>query len=90
LRVSQPLSLLAAIYSVLRQLFEGKYFLDNCYPEAVRPGGNCAAQAQLQQALHVVDANWRGIGAIPASGYTLSAQFTKHDAHAYRPVHGVG
>jgi len=75
-----PASLLAAFYSVLRQLLEGKYFLDNCYLEAVRPGGNVAAQKQLQQALHVVDANWRGIGVIPASGYALNEKFAAHDA----------
>ena len=75
-----PLSLLAAIYSVLRQLLEGKHFLDNCYPEVVRPGGNAAAQKQLKQALDVVDANWRGIGIIPASGFALDAQFAAHDA----------
>jgi hydrogenase expression/formation protein HypD len=75
-----PLSLLAAIYSVLRQLLEGKHFLDNCYPEVVRPGGNAAAQKQLKQALDVVDANWRGIGIIPASGFAPNAQFEQHDA----------
>lgn len=75
-----PLSLLAAIYSVLRQLLEGECFLDNCYPEVVRPGGNAAAQKQLQKALHVADANWRGIGIIPASGFALNAQFGAHDA----------
>ncbi|MBK9161275.1 MAG: hydrogenase formation protein HypD [Nitrosomonadales bacterium] len=75
-----PLSLLAAIYSVLRQLIEGKRFLDNCYPEAVRPGGNPAAQALLAQALQVVDANWRGIGIIPASGYALAPRFEQYDA----------
>jgi hydrogenase expression/formation protein HypD len=75
-----PLSLLAAIYSVLRQLLEGKEFLDNCYPEVVRPGGNGTAQAQLKQALQVTDANWRGIGVIPASGFELNAQFATQDA----------
>jgi hydrogenase expression/formation protein HypD len=75
-----PLSLLAAIYSVLRQLLEGKQFLDNCYPEVVRPGGNMAAQKQLQQALEVVDANWRGIGIIPVSGFALATRFEQHDA----------
>jgi hydrogenase expression/formation protein HypD len=78
-----PLSLLAAFYSVLRQLLEGNYFLDNCYPEAVRPGGNAAAQQQLQQALDVVDANWRGIGVIPASGYALNARFAAQDARRH-------
>ncbi len=75
-----PVSLLAAIYSVLRQLIEGECFLDNCYPEVVRPGGNATAQAQLMQAMRVVDANWRGIGIIPASGFALATRFERHDA----------
>jgi hydrogenase expression/formation protein HypD len=75
-----PASLLASFYSVQRQLLEGNVFLDNCYPEVVRPGGNGAARAQLEQAFRVVDANWRGIGTIPASGFALSARFAGHDA----------
>ncbi len=75
-----PASLLASFYSVQRQLLEGKVFLDNCYPEVVRPGGNSAARAQLQQAFRVVEANWRGIGAIPDSGFALAARFAAHDA----------
>ena len=75
-----PASLLAAIYSVLRQMQEGKYFLDNCYPEVVRNGGNALAQKHLKNALHVVDANWRGIGIIPASGFELAERFAKYDA----------
>jgi hydrogenase expression/formation protein HypD len=75
-----PVSLLAATYSVLRQLIEQECFLDNCYPEVVRPGGNATAQAQLKQAMQVFDANWRGIGIIPASGFVLNAQFAAHDA----------
>ena len=75
-----PVSLLAAIYSVLRQLLEGECFLDNCYPEVVRPGGNATAQTQLKQAMHVTDANWRGIGIIPASGFALATRFEGHDA----------
>lgn len=75
-----PVSLLAAIYSVLRQLLEDECFLDNCYPEVVRPGGNATAQAQLAQAMRVFDANWRGIGIIPASGFTLASRFEQHDA----------
>jgi hydrogenase expression/formation protein HypD len=74
-----PVSLLAAIYSVLRQLLEEECFLDNCYPEVVRPGGNATAQNQLKQAMQVIDANWRGIGIIPASGFALNTQFAAHD-----------
>lgn len=80
-----PVSLLAAMYSVLRQLLEGECFLDNCYPELVRPGGNPAAQAQIAQALHVTDTNWRGIGVIPASGFGLNPRFARHDARIQFP-----
>jgi len=75
-----PVSLLAATYSVIRQLIEQECFLDNCYPEVVRPGGNPTAQTQLKQAMLVIDANWRGIGIIPVSGFALKAQFAAHDA----------
>lgn len=75
-------SLLAATYSVLRQWVEGEVFLDNCYPEAVRPGGNTAAQRLLEQTMDVVDANWRGIGVLPGSGFALRPELDTHDARA--------
>jgi hydrogenase expression/formation protein HypD len=78
-------SLLAAMYSTLRQLNESRYFLDNCYPQLVRPGGNKTAQAQLQQAMNVVDANWRGVGVIPSSGYILDKAYVRHDARKLFP-----
>lgn len=75
-----PESLLAAMYSVLRQLGENRHFLDNCYPEVVRPGGNPEARRQLQRVMDVVDANWRGIGIIPNSGFALREEYAAHDA----------
>ena len=80
-----PVSLLAAMYSVLRQLLESEPFLDNCYPELVRPGGNLSAKAQISQVLDDTDANWRGIGMIPASGFKLNSRFTSHDARTQFP-----
>jgi hydrogenase expression/formation protein HypD len=82
-----PTSLLAAFYSVLRQRLEGRAFLDNCYPELVRPGGNPTAKAQLGDAMTVVDANWRGIGVIPGSGYALAPAFAAHDARQRFPAY---
>lgn len=85
-----PLSLLAGMYSVLRQLTEDRCFLDNCYPEVVRPGGNAAARAQLRATMQVVDAAWRGIGVIPKSGFELRPEFAAHDARAVYPEHTAG
>jgi len=73
-------SLLAAFYSTLRQLIEQRPFLDNCYPELVTENGNQHAQHHLNQVMEISDVNWRGIGVIPGSGYTLKSDFAKHDA----------
>jgi hydrogenase expression/formation protein HypD len=73
-------SLLAAFYSVLRQVIEDRPFLDNCYPQVARPGGNPTARAILQQVMDVTDANWRGIGVIPGSGFALKPEFAAIDA----------
>ncbi len=80
-----PESLLAAMYSTLRQLIEERRFLDNCYPELVRAGGNRTARQQLQQALDITDANWRGIGCIPASGFAVNRSYQAHDARREFP-----
>jgi len=80
-------SLLAAMYSTLRQLNEGRYFLDNCYPQLVRPGGNTSAQAHLSHAMNVYDANWRGVGTIPSSGFMLNERYSQHDARKLYPTY---
>ncbi len=80
-----PESLLAAMYSVLRQLIDDHYFLDNCYPELVREGGNPSARRQLGTAFDVQDANWRGVGTIKNSGYVVRDRYRKHDARRIFP-----
>jgi hydrogenase expression/formation protein HypD len=75
-------TLLAAMAVVLRQRREGIARLENCYPEVVRPGGNPVARRQLGDVMQVVDATWRGIGTIPASGFALRPEFAAHDARS--------
>ncbi|UCE88783.1 MAG: hydrogenase formation protein HypD [Pseudomonadota bacterium] len=78
-------SLLAAFYSVLRQLLDQRPFLDNCYPEVVRTGGNPAAKRMLSDVMQVSDAAWRGIGTIPQSGFELCDAHAAHDARRQLP-----
>lgn len=78
-------TLLAAMYSVLHQLFAGKPALENCYQEVVRPGGNKTARRQLAEVMMVGDANWRGIGVIPESGFSLQPGYAAHDARTVFP-----
>ncbi|MFO1427643.1 MAG: hypothetical protein U1F11_11890 [Steroidobacteraceae bacterium] len=54
----------------------------------MRPGGSRSAQEIMQRVLTVVDANWRGIGMVPRSGYALRPEFAAHDARLRFPAHG--
>lgn len=66
-----PHLLLEGIFAVLQQIAAGRAMLENCYPQVVRPGGNPTARGQLGAAFEIIDANWRGVGVIPASGYGM-------------------
>lgn len=70
--------LLAALVEVLEQHARQAPALANRYPEAVRPDGNPTGRTVLEQVFVIEDAPWRGIGVVPASGYTL--RDSAHDA----------
>lgn len=73
-------SLLTALYSLLRQHIENQCFLDNCYPDVVKPDGNNVARTCLNEVMDIVDANWRGIGIIRESGFQLNETYQHYDA----------
>jgi hydrogenase expression/formation protein HypD len=81
----RPERVLAALYAVLTQVLMGAAMLQNCYPEVVRPGGNSRARCLLRDVMEVVDANWRGIGVIPQSGFGLTRAYARHDARRMLP-----
>jgi len=83
-------SLMAATYSVLRQSIESRPFLDNCYAQLVREEGNLVARRQLSQVMQVSDANWRGIGSIPHSGFELKSIYQKNDARLHFSDYAAG
>ncbi len=65
---------------MLRQHLGGDAFLDNCYGKVARPLGNPTARRLLEETFDVVDANWRGIGTIPRSGFAFKAGLGRLDA----------
>lgn len=76
----EPLDVLEGIRRVVVQLENGRYEVENAYPRAVSKHGNEAAQAMLKELFTVTDRNWRGIGAIPNSGWALSDAYREYDA----------
>jgi len=76
----EPLDILLGIDKLLELLVSGRPALVNQYRRVVRPGGNPRAQALIARHLEPVDADWRGLGTIPASGLGLREPYSRYDA----------
>jgi hydrogenase expression/formation protein HypD len=76
----EPIDLLEGILMAVRQLESGRAEVENQYVRAVGPGGNPHARAVVDEVFEVGDRKWRGVGAIPKSGYRLRAEYRAHDA----------
>jgi hydrogenase expression/formation protein HypD len=76
----EPVDILEGLLRCLRQLEAGKAEVENAYSRVVRPGGNPAAQAIVGEVFELVDRNWRGLGPILASGWSLKGRFHAYDA----------
>jgi hydrogenase expression/formation protein HypD len=76
----EPVDLLQGVLMAVRQLEEGRAVVENQYSRILGREGNPAARALVDQVFEVADRKWRGIGAIPESGYRLRAAFRAHDA----------
>jgi hydrogenase expression/formation protein HypD len=76
----EPLDLLEGIWMTVRQLEAGRAEVENQYARAVAPAGNRAARALVEEVFEVCDRKWRGVGAIPKSGYRLAPEYRAHDA----------
>jgi hydrogenase expression/formation protein HypD len=76
----EPVDLLEAIGMLVAQLEEGRAEAENQYVRSVTLVGNRIAQKVLAEVFEVVDRKWRGIGAIPQSGFRLRPEFAEYDA----------
>lgn len=76
----EPLDILLAVRSILRQLKAGRPEVDNLYARVVRPGGNAKARALIDKYLEPAPALWRGLGVLPGSGLELRPEFSRYDA----------
>lgn len=76
----EPVDLLQGITMAVRQLEAGVARLENQYARVVQRAGNLHAQETIRQVFDVSDREWRGIGTIPASGYSVNPAFAAYDA----------
>jgi hydrogenase expression/formation protein HypD len=76
----EPVDLLEGILTCVTMLEAGRWGVENAYARAVQPEGNPHARAVVEEVFEVTDRKWRGIGAIPHSGYRLRPEFAAFDA----------
>jgi hydrogenase expression/formation protein HypD len=77
----EPLDILQAVEMLLAQFADGRAEVENQYARVVRPPGNPAALKLMGEVFAVRDTfEWRGLGFIPGSGYSVAPAYAQFDA----------
>jgi hydrogenase expression/formation protein HypD len=77
----EPVDLLQGILMTVRQLEKGEAKLENQYARVVPDEGNPEARKIIDQVFTVTDREWRGIGNIPLSGWSVRPDLAAYDAN---------
>jgi hydrogenase expression/formation protein HypD len=76
----EPLDLLRAILALVTMVEENHPRISNTYARSVKQEGNVPAQEAMTRVFEVGDAEWRGLGTIPASGLRVAERYARFDA----------
>jgi hydrogenase expression/formation protein HypD len=76
----EPVDLLQGIFMAVRQLEQGTCTVENPYSRYVQREGNSLAKGAISEVFTASDRNWRGLGAIPKSGYEVQPRYSRYNA----------
>jgi len=76
----EPIDILLAVDNLVEQIESGQPKVEIAYRRGVKPEGNQPALRLMETVFEIGDANWRGIGVVPASGLQLRPKYEKFDA----------
>jgi len=76
----EPLDILQGVYMCVKQLEEGRHEVENQYARSVTREGNTYAIDMIRNVFEIVERKWRGVGAIPQSGFRLTSAYAQFDA----------
>ena len=82
----EPLDILQCVAALVAAVEKGRPAVINTYARSVRPEGNPTALDVMQRVFEICDADWRGLGRVPASGLMLRSAFARFDAARAFPV----
>jgi len=75
-----------AVAEMVDMVESGQPAVVNTYPRSVRPEGNRTAVDVMHRVFEVREAEWRGLGRVPASGLALRPAYARFDAALAFPV----
>ena len=76
----EPVDILEGIAMLVRMVAKDSPAIENAYRRGVNTNGNPVARQLVAQVFEPCDAEWRGLGAIPASGLRIRSEFARFDA----------
>jgi len=82
----EPLDILRAVAALVEMVEDNRPAVVNAYSRSVRPEGNRTAVGLMQRVFEVGEADWRGLGRVPASGLALRPEYASFDAALAFPV----
>jgi hydrogenase expression/formation protein HypD len=79
----EPLDILQGIWMLIKQIEEARAAIEIQYRRVVDPKGNQTALRKLREVFEIHEGRWRGMGAIPESGYRFKESFKPMDARNF-------
>ena len=76
---------LYGIYTLVKNINENQFKIENCYKSAVEYQSNNIAINLFKEVFEIKDDNWRGIGLIKNSGYKINKKYEKYDIENIYP-----
>jgi hydrogenase expression/formation protein HypD len=76
----EPVDLLHGVLRAVRALEAGRHEVENAYARLVTRDGNTGAKRLIEEVFEITDRKWRGVGAIPKSGYRIRHEYRDLDA----------
>ncbi len=76
----EPVDILLAVEMLVEQIESDRPKVEIPYSRGVRPEGNPAALKLMDAVFEIGEADWRGIGPVPASGLRIRPKYERFDA----------
>jgi len=76
----EPVDILLGIDMLVSQIETEQYKVEIAYRRGVKAAGNQSALRLMETVFAIAEANWRGIGMVPASGLRLREEYQHFDA----------